>query len=283
MNFRMNPQGTIEIDDVSYPSVGFGSYRLTGETAYNNVLSALDCGYRLVDTATFYNNFKPIGRALQSFGRENCYLTSKVWHDSLTQTGIHEDITRTLDELQTSYLDAYLIHWPNRAVPVSETLHAMQDIQSRGFIRHIGVSNFTIDHLKQALETGVSISWNQVEMHPHFYDPELLKFCSDKGIVVQAWAPLAQGRIGNDPFLHELSKKYRKTTSQIALRWITQHGCIPLPGSTNKQHIRENFEIFDFTLTENEMDRINQRAIQGPRKRITLERGLGFCDEFDIS
>jgi diketogulonate reductase-like aldo/keto reductase len=99
---------------------------------------------------------------------------------------------------------------------------------------------------------------------------------------VQAWAPLARGKVRDDLFLQELSKKYSKTTSQIALRWIIQHGCVPLPGTSNKEHMKENFEVLDFKLTENEMDRINKRAVQGPRKRITIESGMGFCDEFDL-
>lgn len=133
------------------------------------------------------------------------------------------------------------------------------------------------------MEVNVPISWVQVEMHPQFYDAELLEFCRKNNINVQAWAPLCRGLISEDVFLAELGKKYGKTASQIAIRWIMQHQCIPLPGSKNKQHMLENLNVMDFALSQDEMLLINERAKLGTRERVTNEAGLGFADEFDFS
>lgn len=274
---------TCVIGKQALPAVGFGTYTFTGEVCKQAVISAIDIGYKIIDTATFYENFQPIGEVLKGTHRDNFYLISKVWHDKLTAKDVHHDLEKTLKALQVDYLDLYLVHWPNSTIPISETLSAMNELRQQGKIRHIGLSNVTVNHLKKALKVGVPISWIQVEMHPFYYDPELLIFCREHRIAVQAWRPLDLGRVKDDALLKEIGDKYGKTTCQVALRWILQHQCLPLPGSKSPKHQKENFEIADFTLTEDEMKILNNRAVKGARFRLNSARGLGFSDEFDFT
>ena len=263
--------------------IGFGTYPFKGKVCEEAVTWAIEAGYTMFDTATFYDNFEPIAAALRGRKREDFYLISKVWHDKQAANDLRRDLEKTLEALQTDYLDAYLIHWPNSQVPIAETLSAMEKLRQEKKIRDIGVSNVTVNHLKKALAVGVPIKWVQIEMHPHFFDRDLLKFCHEKGIEVQAWRPLNKGRLRDDAMLMTIGKKYGKSASQVALRWIVQHDCIPLPGSKNRDHIRENIDIFDFALSKEEMQMLDARAEKGERYRMTKERGLGFTDEFDYS
>lgn len=274
---------TCKIGNSTYPMVGFGTYRLQGQEGAEAIRYAMQSGYGMIDTATFYNNFDAIALALQGLDRMQFYIISKVWHDSLSPDQIQHDCEKTLNQMQTDHLDAYLIHWPNCTIPIDQTLKAMDQLRKENKIRHIGLSNVTVNHLKKALSVGVPITWVQVEMHPYFYDKALLDFCSKNSIVVQAWRPLNLGQLKNDDILIAMGKKHQKTPCQVALRWIVQHGCIPLPGSQNKKHILENLDISDFLLSEEEMQKLDHRASKGKRFRLNLEHGLGFSDEFDFS
>lgn len=266
-----------------YPAIGFGTYRLKQDACFHAVRQAAELGYRVIDTATFYGNFEPIGRALKTFGRQNFYLISKVWPDSQTPEGLKKDLAATLKQLQTDYLDLYLLHWPNSSIPIEATLQTMEELRKQGKIRHIGLSNVTVNHLKRALEVGVPISWVQVEMHPHFYDAELVQFCHAHSIGVQAWAPLGRGHLSEDALLKEIGERYSKTASQVALKWSVQHGCLPLPMSRNREHIAQNMASLDFNLSETDMQRIDENARKGERFRLTATSGLGFTDEFDYT
>ncbi len=276
MGIEVDSKGTCTIEGVEYPAVGFGTYPLTGNVCTTAVSQAAKYGYRIIDTATFYQNFEAISKGLKPFGREKFYIISKVWPNAQTPDRLREDLKNTLEQLHTTYLDAYLIHWPNSRIPIEDTLQAMNELRQQGKIRHIGLSNVTVNHLRRALEVGVPISWVQNEMHPYFYEPDLLAFCKEHSIVVQAWSPLGRGGISDDPFLTKIGKKYGKTASQVALRWIVQHGCIPLPGSKNEKHIQQNIDIMNFSLTNEEMAAIDQRAENGKRARMS-------SDEFDYS
>lgn len=282
MDIQCDAKGKCLIDQREYPAIGFGTYDL-GEKCFSSMENAAKAGYQIIDTATFYNNFDAVGKALQQYGRENFYVISKVGPDSLTHDRLHADLASTLQQLQTTYLDAYLVHWPNSSVPIEETLQAMEELRKKNLIRHIGLSNVTVNHLKRALEVGVPIAWVQNEMNPQFYDAELLEFCQKHGIAFQAWAPLNRGSSSSDPYLTQLGNKYGKTAAQIALRWIIQNGSIPLPGSRNKEHIFQNFAILDFELNQREMDELNRKAKAGQRERVLLSDGFGFSDEFDFS
>lgn len=272
----MDGKGRCWIDQVEYPGVGYGTYPLTGDVCLKATDKAAALGYRIIDTATFYENFAPIGQVLKRYGRERFYVISKVWPNAQTAAGVHQDIDSTLKQLQTDYLDAYLIHWPNHQIPIEETLGAMNELRLSKKIRHIGLSNVTVNHLKRALELNIPITWVQIEMNPSFYDPELLAFCQKNAIGVQAWAPLGRGALGNDKFLATIGKKYGKTPAQVALRWIVQHQCLPLPNSKSEKHLKQNLDIMNFALAPEEMKAIDDRAKKGTRTRVSF-------DEFDFS
>lgn len=274
--------GKCKIEEKEYPMVGLGTYRLTGEVCAQALIEAASIGYRIIDTATYYNNFEGIAQGLKKLDRSQFYIISKVWHDMQSKENLREDLKETLQQLQTDYLDAYLLHWPNSQTPIKETLTAMKELIQEKKIRHIGLSNVTVNHLKKALEVGVPITWVQVEMHPYFYDKALLEFCKEHKISVQAWRPLNLGKMNEDEVLIEMGKKHRKTACQIALRWIVQHECIPLPGSKDARHMQENLNIMDFALSAQEMHNLDQRAVTGSRYRLDKNR-VGFIDEFDFS
>lgn len=265
------------------PKIGLGTYRLLGDACTQAVKDAAQIGYRMIDTATYYHNFDGIAAALKSLDRSQFYIISKAWHDRQAPEDLFQDLEETLRQMQIQTLDAYLLHWPNSKMSIRKTLAAMQQLQGEGKIRHIGLSNVSVNHLKKVLDMGFAIQWVQVEMHPFFYDGPLLEFCRLHAIAVQAWRPLDLGRINADPVLVQIGSKYGKTACQVALRWIVQHGCVPLPKSTKKEHLKENFDIFNFSLSQEEMEGINQRALSGDRYRMTLDHGLGFTDEFDFS
>jgi diketogulonate reductase-like aldo/keto reductase len=264
------------IDGKKYSMIGFGTYPLVGAACTTALDQAISNGYQIIDTATFYKNFDAMHAPLKKHNRKNLYVISKVWPDAHTRTKMRTDLKTTLKLLQTDYLDAYLLHWPNSKISISESLLAMQELQNQGLVRHIGLSNVSVNHLKKALKVGVAISWVQIEMHPSFYDAQLLEFCKKNSIGVQAWAPLGRGRLTENILLKKLGKKYKKTAAQIALRWIIQHGCIPLPGSRNTDHIRENFNVADFVISDDDMRLINENAKNGKRERYSL-------DEFDFT
>lgn len=270
-----------QIDGVGYPMVGLGTYRLKGKVCAKAILQAAKCGYRMIDTATYYENFDGIAAALKSLDRHSFYITSKVWHDMAAPKNVRKDFEATLKKMRIDYLDAYLVHWPNSAIPIDLTLEAMEELRHAKKLRHIGLSNVTVNHMKKALKVGVPITWVQVEMHPFFYDKELVDFCKKHSIVVQAWRPLNLGKHHEDALLQKLGKKHGKTAAQVALRWIAQNGCLPLPGSKSEKHMKENIDIADFSLSKEEMTKLNKRAAAGTRVRMNSSHG--FTDEFDFS
>jgi 2'-hydroxyisoflavone reductase len=280
---EVTPEGVCQIGSEKYPAVGFGTFPLKGEACFTAVEVASELGYRIIDTATYYGNLEPIGNVLKKNGRNNFYVISKVWPSFHTRLLLQEDLKQTLEKLQTNYLDAYFLHWPNSKVSIEETLSTLDEFRVNKLIRHIGLSNVNSNHLKRALELKIPITWVQVEMNPFYYDPELLAFCKSNGITVQAWAPLGRGRLSDDALLANIGKKYGKTPSQVAIKWIIQHGCLPLPASKNPKHIKENIDVMNFVLTESDMEEINERARLGQRERVTLDMGAGFADEFDFT
>ncbi|MFN8769640.1 MAG: aldo/keto reductase [Neisseriaceae bacterium] len=275
--------GSFHTGNVTCPMVGFGSDKLLGKVCVDAIVQAAEAGYRIIDSATAYKNLDAIGDALQQLDRKQFYIISKVWHNMLYPEDVNRDLEETLKKLKTDYLDAYLIHWPNRSIPIEKTLLAMEKSRQQNKIHHVGMSNVTVNHLKKALEIGVPISWVQVEMNPNFFDQPLYELCQENSISYQVWRPLDFGRLNNDELLVDIGKKYNKSACQIALKWIVQHGCVPLPGSKNKDHIRDNINIMDFSISADDMKLIDQRAIPGKRFRLREDYGLGFTDEFDLT
>ncbi len=244
-------------DGTGVPALGFGTYKLTGKLCTQMVAAALEMGYRHIDTAQIYENQKAIAPALAPYSREQLYLTSKLWLGDHTRARVPRACDQILKELKTDYLDLLLIHWPDRAVPFAETLQAMAELKEAGKIRSIGVSNFTIHHLEDALAVGVPIATNQVECHPYFYQTKLFDFCKQSGIAITAWAPLLRGKVTRDPLLNEIGKRHHKTPCQVTLRWLVQKGHIAIPKTTHIERAEENFAIFDFELSRDEIAQVD--------------------------
>ncbi len=247
--------------DGTMPALGFGTWALRDDAGRRAVLCALETGYRHVDTAEMYGNEKPVGDALRrsDVPREDVFLVTKVSQDHLDASGVRHALRGSLDRLQTDYVDLLLIHWPSTTgVPLAETLGTMAELRAEGRVRHVGVSNFTVALLEEAQRVSpVPIFCNQVEYHPYLSQQPVLECCRAGGILLVAYCPLARGRVFQDTVLQEIGQGHGKTAGQVTLRWLLQQpgvGAIPRSGSA--EHIHENFDVFDFELSEEEMQRI---------------------------
>ena len=243
---------------VKMPMEGVGTFLMTHDETEASALSALESGYRLIDTANAYCNEKAVGRAMKRSGlpREEIFLETKLWPAFYEQ---EDAVEKTLERLGTDYIDLLLIHQPAGNYHAGYRL--MEKAYKEGKVRAIGISNFTkaqVEELLSACEVKPTVL--QTELHPYNQEPELKKFLSENGIVPQAWYPLGHGdkALGAEPLFSELGKKYGKTNQQIILRWHIQTGNIVIPGSKNPEHIKSNFDLFDFALTDEEMARIAQ-------------------------
>lgn len=243
---------------VKMPVIGFGTWEITpDEAAEKAVRTALQIGYRHIDTAKIYGNEAGVGKAVRESGipREEIFVTTKLWnsdHDYDTAMGA---IDESLERLGLDYVDLYLIHWP-QAGTRDDAWRAMQDIYRADKARAVGVSNYTVRHLSELLGTAdLPPMVNQVEFHPFIYDDqkELLDYCKVNDVIVEAYSPLARHSRAAQPEIEEIAARVGKSPSQVILRWCVQHGTAPLPRSRNPDHIRENFEIFDFELSASDM------------------------------
>ncbi len=245
---------------VTMPMLGFGTFKMPdGEVTIQSVKKALELGYRHIDTAAIYQNEQGVGEGIRQSGidRKNIFLTSKVWNSDQGYDTTLKAFDASLHRLGTDYLDLYLIHWPK---PLNkETWRAMEKLYKEKHIRAIGVSNFHIHHLEDLL-VGCEIEpmVNQIEFHPRLIQWPLLNFCKKNHIQFEAWSPLMQGRIFNIPVLTELAGKYKRTVSQLILRWDLQMGVVTIPKSTHADRIKENMDIFDFEISDEDMQTINQ-------------------------
>ncbi|WEL20825.1 aldo/keto reductase [Halorhabdus sp. BNX81] len=241
------------------PLVGKGTYELEGETVQEPVEIALESGYTHIDTAEGYMNEAALGEVLADHDREDLFLTSKVLPKHLNYESVIETAKQTLADLGTDYLDLYLIHWPNPAISVRETMDAMATLKAEGLVRNVGVSNFSRYQLSAAQHVAdVPIAVNQIEFNPYFQRTDLVEYCQDNDIVVEAAAPIARGEVLSDPTLQELGEKYDKTPVQVALRWAVEKDIVVLPRSTSRGHIEENFDLFDFELEAEDHARIDE-------------------------
>ena len=241
---------------VKMPMEGIGTFLLTPDEAEASVLSALACGYRLIDTANAYVNEKAVGWAMKKSGveRKDIFLETKLWPAFYE----HSDaVDKTLERLGTDYIDLLLIHQPAGNYVAGYQL--MEKAYKEGKVRAIGLSNFTPGQIQEILDLcEVKPAVLQTEVHPYSQEKELKKFLSKEGMVIQAWYPLGHGdkALIQEPLFTELAKKYGKSNVQIILRWHIQDGNIVIPGSKNPDHIKDNFDLFDFSLTEDEMAKI---------------------------
>ncbi|MEX0895425.1 MAG: aldo/keto reductase [Patescibacteria group bacterium] len=268
---QLNPNTTI-------PSLGFGTWQLTGKACQQAVATALAAGHRHLDTADRYGNHADVAAGIADSGikRSDIFLTTKVWRDQLHAADLQRAAERFLQELQTEYLDLLLIHWPNRDIPIDETLGAMASLQKQGIIKSFGVSNFTIAHLKQALETGHTIAINQVEFHPSLNQEELLAFCAEHDIRITAYSPIAQGADLQLPIIQTLAEKYQRSPAQVILNWLLSKDMIVIPRSSKPERIADALLAQDWQLEDEDVAAID--AI-GESNRIVCPP----FNEFDFS
>ncbi|QEA56646.1 aldo/keto reductase [Weissella hellenica] len=255
------PEVTLN-DGHKLPNLGLGTYQLKGGSGLQQVLAAIKSGYRLIDSATNYDNEGIVGKAIRMSGvpRAEFFVTSKLpgkYHD---YESARDAIQESLARMGLDYFDLFIIHWPlpKRGLYV-EAWQALVDAQKQGLIRSIGVSNFEPEHLDRIIEkTGVTPAVNQIEVHPYWVQEENLLEDLRRGVKVQAWSPLGRGSSAlKEPIVQEIADKYGKSTSQIITRWHLDRGIIPVLRSANPAHQRENLDVFDFELTNSEITAIN--------------------------
>lgn len=242
---------------VPMPQLGFGVFQVPEEETARAVTTALEAGYRSVDTATAYGNERAVGRALAASGlpREELFVTTKLWNSDQGYDSTLAAFDTSLAKLGLDQLDLYLIHWPTPARDLYvETWKAMEKLLVDGRVRAIGVSNFQPAHLTRLLdEGGVVPAVNQIELHPGLQQAELRDFHARHGIVTEAWSPLAQGASLKDPLITGIADRYGKSPAQVVLRWHVQLGNVVIPKSVTPARIKENIDVFDFALTEDDM------------------------------
>lgn len=244
------------------PIFGFGTWQLeSGEETKQAVLTALQIGYKLVDTAKIYGNESSVGEAILESGvrRDTLFVTTKLWNtDQGYESGL-KAFDQSLERLGLDYLDLYLIHWP-----AGDSRHdawkALQEIYKSGHAKSIGVSNYNVEQLREVMNgSEITPAVNQVEFHPFNYHDqrELLEFCKEHNVIFEAYSPLAQGNQMGHPVLQQISDETKKTVAQVMLRWALQHGTVPIPKSANNERIIENSEIFDFELDDSQMSALD--------------------------
>jgi methylglyoxal/glyoxal reductase len=245
---------------VEIPLLGLGVYQSPpGKTTERAVSYALKIGYRHIDTASIYGNESDVGNALRQSGlhREEVFITTKVWNSDQGYVTTPQSCERSLRRLGLAYVDLYLIHWPVQGMSI-ETWKAMLDLLQKGKARAIGVSNYTIGDLQEIFQNskdgGVGVpAVNQVEFHPFLYQNELLQFCKNNNIKLEAYSPLTRAKRLNHPTVVAIAKKYSKTAAQVLIRWSLQHDVVVIPKSIHQDRIRENSQVFDFHLEPEDM------------------------------
>ncbi|MBU5317656.1 aldo/keto reductase [Clostridium bornimense] len=244
---------------IKMPSIGFGTYKSgNDEDTARIVKYALEIGYRQIDTASFYGNEVGVGKGIKDSGikREEIFLVTKLWNDDHGYENTIKAFNKSLEKLQVSYIDLYLIHWPNKLN--AETWRAFEYLYKTGKVKSIGVCNFKIGHLEELKATAEIMPMvNQVEIHPLSSKDTMLDYCNKNNIQLVAWSPIMRGKIFSNELIIALAEKYKKTIAEVILRWHIQRGVIPIPKSSNEERIKENIDVFDFEISKEDMDIID--------------------------
>lgn len=272
MGYQKLTDGFTMSNGNSIPCIGYGTYKTLEEEAYGAVIAAVNAGYRHIDTAAYYKNERGVGRAVRACGipREELFVTSKVWNTDRGYDKTKKAFADSMENLGLEYLDLYLIHWPANRMQFgeeakrinAETWKALEELYAEGKIRAIGLSNFMPHHIEELMETAnVKPMVDQIEFHPGWAQLEAAAYCQKNGIVVEAWSPLGRKEALDNETLKSIGSKYGKSTAQVCVRWIMQHGILPLPKTVNPRRMAENADVFDFELKEEEMKTID--ALKG--------------------
>jgi methylglyoxal/glyoxal reductase len=245
---------------VEMPWFGLGVFKVQeGTEVIDSVKAAIKNGYKSIDTAAIYGNEDGVGQAIKESGvpREELFITTKVWNSEQGYDSTLAAFDESLSKLGLDYVDLYLIHWPVKG-KYKDTWRALEKLYKDGRVRAIGVSNFHVHHLEDLLETAEIVPMvNQVEYHPHLAQLELREFCKQKGIQLEAWSPLKQGQLLDEPVITDIAEKHKKSPAQIILRWDLQNEVVTIPKSVKEHRIIENADIFDFELSSEDMEKIN--------------------------
>ncbi|MFY9476808.1 MAG: 2,5-didehydrogluconate reductase DkgB [Aquabacterium sp.] len=259
------------------PAFGLGTFRLKDQVVIDSVSNALDLGYRVIDTAQIYGNEAEVGKAIEdsAVSRDDLFITTKIWIDNFSRDKLLPSLQESLDKLRTEHVDLTLIHWPspNNAVPLAETLAALADAQSRGLTKLIGISNFTVDLMKQSVDIlgKGNIATNQVELSPHVQNRKVVDFAHSQGIHITSYMTLGVGKVLEDPVIQEIASSHQATPAQVALAWAMQLGYAVIPSSTKRANLESNLKAQQLTLSDDDMARI---AVLERNGRLVNPEGL---------
>jgi len=269
----------IEANGVCIPSIGLGTWELRGRACARLVEQAIKFGYRHVDTAQMYDNEREVGEGLRASGipRDEIFVTTKVWTTHFAPNDLERSVRESLKQLRLAQIDLLLLHWPNPRVPLVETLGALANVRRLGMARHVGVSNFTVALIEEAIALSPEpLVCNQVEYHPYLDQTKVLNACRHHDMAVVAYSPIAKGRIKNDETLTMIGAAHGKTAGQVSLRWLIQQNVAAIPRTARIERLSENIDIFDFTLSDDEMARLS--AMGSARGRLT---DFGLAPKWD--
>jgi 2,5-diketo-D-gluconate reductase B len=261
------------------PSIGLGTWELRGRTCARLVEQALKLGYRHIDTAQIYENEREVGEGLRASGvkRNEVFVTTKIWTTHFAPNDLERSTKESLARLRLAEVDLLLLHWPNPQVPLAETMGALARVRRLGLSRHIGVSNFTVALIEEAVALcDEPLACDQVEYHPYLGQSKVRDACARHGMAVVAYSPVARGRIKNDETLTRIGRVHGKTAAQVCLRWLVQQNVSAIPRTSRIERLSENIDIFDFELSDEEMGRIFQ--LGSARGRLT---DYGFAPKWD--
>ena len=258
----------IEANGTRIPLLGLGTWELRGRTCARLVEQALRLGYRHIDTAQMYGNEREVGDGIRASGvrRDEIFVTTKVWPSRFSPPELERSAEESVAHLRLDAVDLLLLHWPSTQVPLSETLGALCKVKRRGLARHIGISNFTVAMIEEAVLLSTEpLVCDQVEMHPFLDQTKVVAACRKHGLAVVAYSPIARGRAAKDPVLAEIGKAHGKSATQVSLRWLVQQNVVVIPRTEKVERLSSNAAIFDFTLSVQEMARIAALAHPGGR------------------
>lgn len=272
----------LDLNGMKMPALGLGTWQLSGDSCISAVRTALNIGYRHVDTAQAYENEGEVGRGIRESGiaRKELFVTTKLWVTNLTPARVVASMEESLGKLRMDYVDLLLIHWPNPQVPLHQTLAAMQELLKKGKTRAIGVSNFPVKWMQDAIEKyKAPIACNQVEYHAMLSQSAVLDYARRHKLVVTAYSPLARGKLASHPVLEGIGSKYGKTAGQVALRWLMeQDNVAAIPKAAHEKNARLNFNIFDFAL-----DVVDKKAIAALNGNTRTVNPASLAPEWDAA
>jgi len=269
----------VEANGARIPLIGLGTWELRGRSCARLVDQAIQLGYRHIDTAQVYENEREVGEGLRASGiaRHEVFVTTKVWTDHFAPRELERSVRESLARLRLAFVDLVLLHWPNPHVPLRATLEALARVREAGYARHIGLSNFTVALIQQAVAAcPAPLVCNQVEYHPFLSQTKVIETCHRHGLALVAYSPIAKGKVKGDETLARIGAAHSKTAAQVCLRWLVQQNVSAIPRTSRVERLSENLNVFDFELSDGEMNEIF--ALGSPRGRLT---NFAFAPQWD--